>query len=168
MGVSPSPAEGCAVTHVLGETKAQKQSAEEGGASSGSFGSDPLPPGSALSKTFLCLSLPQPERSGHQDCTGQTLCVSFTLSPAFRAAPVRSPSHQPTGCPVQFCLSPLCPTLHPMPIPASSAHPRLLCPPPHPLHNPTFSPNPAGILCLPLHPLFKRERLALNVGGSIQ
>lgn len=151
-----------------GETKAQKQSAEEAGASPGSFGSDPLPPGSALCKTFLCLSLPQPERSGHQDCTGQTLCVSFTLSPAFRAAPARPSSHQPTGCPVQFCLCLLCPTLHPTETPTSYAHPCILYTPLPPSSAQPCLLSQPGILCLPLHPPFKRESLVLNVDGSIQ
>lgn len=142
-----------------GETKAQKQSAEEAGASPGSFGSDPLPPGSALCKTFLCLSLPQPERSGQQDCTGQTLYVSFTLSPAFRATPARPSSHQPTGCPVQFCLCLLCPTLHPTETPASYAHPRILCPSLHPIHTPASSAHP-HILCTTLPSLPARHPLS--------
>ena len=67
----------------------------------------------------------------------------------------------------------LCPILYPTETPAFYAHPRILCPSLHPLPIPASSAQPCllsqpGILCLALHPPFKRESLVLNVDGSIQ
>lgn len=151
-----------------GETKAQKQSAEEGDASSGSFGSDPLPPRICTIQN-LPVSLLTPAREEWTSGLHRTdaLCQLHPV-PCFQSC-----SHQVTQSPAYGCPAQFCPTLHPMETPTSYAHPCILCIPLPPLPTPTSSAQPRllsqpSILCLPLHPLFKREYLALSVGGSIQ